>query len=91
MTGRGLLTVIPLPELLSYLGVVGPSNDADLHFPPQGLEKLIQLGLDFLQITEKMHCITFLHYMSFSRRFYPKRLTKSTLHIIALFTGIELS
>lgn len=51
--GRGLLTIIPLAELLCYLGVVRPTHDADLHFPPQSLEKLIQLWVDFLQITGK--------------------------------------
>lgn len=50
-TGRGLLTIIPLAQLLCYLGVVRPANDADLHFAPQGLEKLVQLWVDFLQIT----------------------------------------
>ncbi len=55
-TGRRLLTIIPLPELLCYLGVVRTSHNADLHFPPQSLEKLIQLWVDFLQIIKKMHC-----------------------------------
>lgn len=51
--GRGALTIIPLTELLRYLGVVWPSHDADLHFPPQGLEKPIQLWVNFLQIKSK--------------------------------------
>lgn len=54
---RGLLTIIPLAELLCYLGVVWASHDADLHFPPQSLEKLIQLWVYFLQITGKCMCM----------------------------------
>lgn len=52
-TGRGLTIV---PELLSYLGVVRPSHDADLHFPPERLEELVQLRVDFLVITGT--CVT---------------------------------
>lgn len=50
-----MLTIIPLTELLRYLAVVRPPDDADLHFAPQGLEKLIQLRVDFLQI-QKATC-----------------------------------
>lgn len=48
--GNDVLTIIPLTELLGYLAVVRPPHDADLHFAPQRLEKLIQLRVDFLQI-----------------------------------------
>lgn len=61
--GRGRLTIIPLAELLCYLGVVRPTHDADLHFPPQSLEKLIQLWVDFLQITGNILHVKKHHYM----------------------------
>lgn len=46
-----VLTIIP--ELFRYLGVVGSSHNTNLHFPPQGLQKLIQLLVDFLQMIGK--------------------------------------
>lgn len=59
--GRGVLTIISFPKLLCYLGVVRPSHNANLHFPPQSLEKLIQLWVDFLQITRK--CTASYHFV----------------------------
>lgn len=46
-----VLTIVP--ELFRYLGVVGSSHNANLHFPPQGLQELIQLLVDFLQMIGK--------------------------------------
>lgn len=50
-TGKGVLTIIP--ELFRYLGVVGSSHYANLYFPPQSLQKLIELLVDFLQMIGK--------------------------------------
>lgn len=52
------LTIIPLPELLCYLRVVRPANNADFHFPPQSLEELVQLWVNFLQITGNHFLLT---------------------------------
>lgn len=60
----GLLTVVSFPELLGYLRVVRPSHDADLHFPPQSLEELVQLRVDFLQIARNTHFECFILFFT---------------------------
>lgn len=50
-TGKAALTIIP--ELFCYLGIVGSSHYSNLYFPPQSLQKLIQLSVDFLQMMGK--------------------------------------